>query len=158
MFSAVQSILNYFVMGNQAAQFQKAVREGDTRKAYSLYYTREAVRAKLEPNVSLGPDYKGNTCLHYMAYFAMQKLYEDMVKQHRGKPDMKNDERKNCLHLLCATGEEGSVKRDMLQFTLSEGLAGMDLLHLLKEKDMVRGLRYTHGYPIERGSEPSGLE
>lgn len=124
-------------MGNQAAQFQKAVREGDTSKAYSLYYTREVVRQKLEPNVSLGPEYRGNTCLHYVAYFAMRKLYEDMITEHRGKPDMKNEDRQNCLHLLCATGEEGSVKRDMLQFTLTKGLPGMDLQHLLKEKDSV---------------------
>jgi len=127
-------------MGNQAAQFQRAVREGDTSKAYSLYYTKEAVRTKVEPNVALGAEYDGNTLLHFMAYHAMKKLYEDMINQHKGKPDFKNDKRQNCLHLLCATGEEGSVKRDMLAFTLSVGLPGMDLGHLLKEKDLVKEL------------------
>lgn len=136
MFSAIQSFLSD-LMGNHAAQFQKAVREGDTSKAYSLFYSKDGVREKLEPNVSMGADFEGNTCLHFVAYFAMKKLYLDLVRKHRGKPDMKNDKRQNCMHLLCATGEEGSVKRDMLYFTLSEGLSGMDLKYLLKDKDLV---------------------
>ena len=134
---SVLRLVGSVLMGNQLALFQKAVREGDTSKAYTLYYSKETVRTKVDPNASLGPEWDGNTLLHYIAYHAMKKLYEDMITQHRGKPDFKNDKRQNCMHLLCATGEEGSVKRDMLQFTLSVGLPGMDLGHLLKEKDQV---------------------
>lgn len=129
-------------MGNYSSQFLKALRDGDTRRASELYHTKSSLRDKLEPNLNLGSDHGGNTYLHYAALYGLKEMYKELILHQRGKPDIKNSLRQNCLHLICrAEGQAGlvdiRVKKDMLNFTLTEGLKGMDLQHLLKEKDQV---------------------
>ena len=132
-------------MGNWSSQFVGALRNGDVGKASELYLSKAQLRSGLQPNQALGPD--DNTYLHHSARLGMAQMYQDLIVL-KGKPDMKNAQRRNCIHLIClqpsAEGhsagghyDEGQVKREMLEYTLKEGLEGMDLRHLLAEKDEV---------------------
>lgn len=141
MFASFQSFVSE-LMGNSSTLFLRALRDGDTKRASELYHSKPALRVKLEPNLSLGSDHGGNTYLHYAALYGLKEMYKELVLFQRGKPDIKNSLRQNCLHLICKADGQASavdvrVKRDLLDFTLSEGLKGMDLQHLLKEKDQV---------------------
>ena len=138
-------------MGNWSSQFVSALRNGDVDKASELYLSKAQLRSGLQPNQALGPD--DNTYLHHAARLGMAQMYQDLIVL-KGKPDMKNAQRRNCIHLIClqpsaeghsAEGHSagghhsagGQVKREMLEYTLKEGLEGMDLRHLLAEKDEV---------------------
>ena len=131
-------------MGNQcSAQFLRALRDGDIAKADEMYRTKKKQLVEgLQPNQSLGSDHDNNTYLHYAALYGLQNMYSDLLEL-RGKPDMKNSQRRNCVHLICMgrdgvrEGSQDSGKHKMLKQTLTEGLEGMDLKHLLAEKDQV---------------------
>lgn len=132
-------------MGNQCStQFLHALRDGDAAKAEEMYRTKKKQLIDgLQPNQSLGSEHDNNTYLHYAALYGLQSMYSDLL-QLRGKPDMKNSKRRNCVHLICmgegkvGEGSQDSAKHQMLEQTLVEGLEGMDLKHLLGEKDQVR--------------------
>lgn len=141
MWSSVQGYLTGLVMGNYwSSQFLRALRAGDTVKASQLYKTKAKLRQSVQPNLSLGLEHNDNTFLHYAALYGMQDMYRDLLKQN-GKPDMKNSQRRNCLHLICLGAEQrgtlDAAKCQMLELTVKEGLEGMDLKHLLAEKDEV---------------------
>jgi len=74
-----------------------------------------------------------STALHCTAKFGMKKLYIDLIN-HGGKPDQRNKQGKNCLHLICGQGR-GEDRTEMLRFTLEAGLYGMDMCHVLEERD-----------------------
>ena len=125
-------------MGNSSSVFLNALRQGDVTRAKDLYRTKISLREGLEPNQSLGTEHGENTYLHYAALYGMDQMYRDLINL-RGKPDMKNSQRRNCLHLICLNEKgSGKTKCEMLQLTLKEGLKGMDIQHLLCEKDEVR--------------------
>lgn len=133
--------LSDLVMGNRwSGQFLRALRTGDARRASELYQAKPQLRENLQPNQNLGPEHNNNTLLHYAALYGMYQMYEDLIRLN-GKPDMKNSQRRNCLHLICLgadlRGTPDSTKRKMLVLTVEEGLQGMDLKHLLAEKDQV---------------------
>lgn len=142
----VQSYLSLIPgMGNNvSSQFLRALRDEDVMKATELYHTKAQLRASLQPNLSLGSEHHDNTYLHYAAHLGLSEMYGDLIHEH-GKPDMKNAQRRNCLHLICCKSSAGDTtsgcdditKCNMLQLTLRDGLAGMDLKHLLAEKDEV---------------------
>ena len=46
-----------------------------------------------------------------------------------------NKERCNCLHLICSGELREAHRLDMLRFTLEAGLYGMDISHILEEKN-----------------------
>ncbi len=143
-------------MGNQcSAQFLRALRDADASRALELYTTKKKqLMENLQPNQSLGSEHHNNTYLHYAALYGMEDMYSELLRL-KGKPDMKNSERRNCVHLICmGMGGEGdredgrqqqqeqALNRDqskcqMLQLTMKEGLEGMDLKHVLAEKDQV---------------------
>lgn len=141
-------------MGNLSSQFVRALRTGDVDKASELYFTKTQLRECIQPNQSLGSEHHDNTYMHYAAQLGMAHMYQGMIHL-KGKPDMKNSQRRNCLHLICSqsSGVQASqVKRDMLELTIKEGLEGMDLKHLLAEKDEVSGsiVLYDHS-PVLSG-------
>lgn len=137
-------------MGNWSSQFVGALRSGDVVKASELYLSKVQLRSGLQPNQNLGPD--DNTYLHYAAKLGMAQMYQDLIVL-KGKPDIKNAQRRNCIHLICLQPSTeghcnegysveghsagGQGKRKMLELTFKEGLKGMDLKHLLAEKDEV---------------------
>lgn len=129
-------------MGNWSSQFVRALRTGDVDRASELYFAKAQLRESLQPNQCLGSEHHDNTYLHYAALLGLARMYEEMIRL-KGKPDMKNSQRRNCLHLICLrssgnqASSEGRVKRDMLELTMKDGLKGMDLKHLLAEKDEV---------------------
>lgn len=122
--------------------FLCALRTGDTTKATQLYRSKAKLRENIQPNLSLGSEHNDNTLLHYAALYGMQDMYIDLLRQN-GKPDMKNSQRRNCLHLICLgtsadlSDTPDATKCQMLELTVREGLEGMDLKHLLAEKDEV---------------------
>lgn len=131
-------------MGNWSSnQFLSALRSGDAVKASELYKTKSQLKENLQPNQSLGSEDHDNTYLHYAALYGLEDMYTDLIRK-QGKPDMKNSQRKNCLHLICTSSLGHSdpiydhTKRKMLLLTFNEGLEQMDLKHLLAEKDMVQ--------------------
>ena len=140
-------------MGNQCSvQFLRALREGDTQKARDLYTTKKKqLMEGIQPNQSLGSEHSHNTYLHYAALYGLEDMYSHLLTL-KGKPDMKNSQRRNCVHLICmgrdGEGEGATLNQDhskyqMLQLTIEEGLQGMDLKHLLAEKDIVCLLNNT---------------
>lgn len=142
MFS-FQNIIGFFssaIMGNSFTQFINALRQGWPTKALELYRgdkkLRSAVKGKL--NESLGPEHYENTVLHYTAMLKMKELYCELISDG-GKPDMKNKDRRNCLHLMCLVGATSNtqVVCDMMRHTLEYGLTGMDMEHVLEERDVV---------------------
>ena len=141
MIATFQNYLSALLSGS-STQFLKALRDGDTKLAMELYKSKANLREKLEPNLSLGPEHKGYTYLHYAALYGLEQMYEELVLRQNGKPDIKNSLSQNCLHLLCMVDRQcGDVdiswKRKLLAFTLRYGLKGMDLQHILGEKDQV---------------------
>ena len=46
-----------------------------------------------------------------------------------------NKQRQNCIHLICLRALTPRIRTDMLRFTLEAGLYGMDLEHVLEERD-----------------------
>lgn len=135
-------------MGNNSSnQFLRALRHGDHVKASELYHTKVRLKENLQPNLSLGVEHNENTLLHYAALYGMEQMYSDLISR-QGKPDMKNCQRRNCLHLIClcstVRGIEDHTKCAMLELTFKEGLHGMDIKHLLAEKDEVSHSRDGH--------------
>ena len=135
-----------FLGGYYHNQFLRALRSGDTAKANFLYKSKPKLRESIQPNVNLGSEHNENTFLHYAALYGLQEMYQDLLK-HKGKPDMKNSQRRNCLHLIClhedSAANRDATKRGMLEQTVTEGLEGMDLQHLLAEKDEVKVHNYV---------------
>ena len=141
MLSVFQNAVTGLVTGNYwSNQFLRALRTGDTARASQLYQTKAKLRQSLQPNLNLGSEHNDNTYLHYAALYGMQEMYGNLLGQ-KGKPDMKNSQRRNCLHLICLgadmRGTQDTTKCQMLELTVKEGLEGMDLKHLLAEKDEV---------------------
>ena len=101
MLAYLQTYLSGLVMGNSTSnQFLRALRNGDAAKAKELYLSKSNLKENIEPNQSLGADHDDNTYLHYAALCGMSEMYRDLMR-HKGKPDIKNSHRRNCLHLLC---------------------------------------------------------
>lgn len=125
-------------MGVGYSQFVSALKQRDTLAALDLYNRKKAVRDGIKPNDPLGADHKGNTVLHYVAQLHLATIYEELLMKD-GKPDLKNDDRRNCLHLICqGSGKAGpSVQERMLCSTVNSGLRGMDIEHVLSEADIV---------------------
>lgn len=128
-------------MGNSFTQFANALRQGLPQKASELYYSDKKVRNAVwsRMNENLGEEYNDNTVLHFTAMLKMKELYCELIAIG-GKPDMKNGNRRNCLHLLCVVGSRGGTEeevREMMKYTLDYGLHGMDLQHVLEERDDV---------------------
>ncbi len=126
-------------MGNHwSNQFLRALSQGNPKRASEFYASKPYLKENMDPNQSLGAEHHGNTYLHYAAFYGMEDMYQDLLRQN-GKPDMKNSERRNCLHMICLGQSVGDkTKYEMLELTFKEGLKGMDLEHLLGEKDEVR--------------------
>ena len=129
-------------MGTSYSHFREALRKGHAREASDLYYSKRSLKDSVLPNHPLGCDEEDNTALHYAAKFGLQEMYVDLINRG-GKPDQKNKRGKNCLHLIC--GQPGKQRTFMLRFTLEAGLYGMDLAHVLEEKDEVREGRKGEG-------------
>ena len=129
-------------MGTSYSHFREALRKGHAREASDLYYSKKSLRDSVLPNHPLGCDEEDNTALHYAAKFGLKEMYVDLINRG-GKPDQKNKRGKNCLHLIC--GQPGKQRTFMLRFTLEAGLYGMDLAHVLEEKDEVREGRKGEG-------------
>lgn len=131
-------------MGNHlSSKFLGALRSGNVEEASRLYEGKVQLRESLQPNSPLGSDHdENNTYLHYAALLGIHKMYGDLIRLNGGKPDMKNAQRRNCLHLicLCKTGgplsAEDDIRHNMIELTMEEGLKGMDLKHLLAERDV----------------------
>jgi len=124
------------VMGNHYSQFLKALQKGDREAAIDIYQKKKTVRESIKPNEPLTGD--TNSVLHYVAYLNMKEVYIDLLQNNvvHSHPDNKNGQRKNCLHLI-AIGPRDSEKTDMMLVTLENGLNGMDIKHVLSEKDEV---------------------
>ena len=122
-------------MGTSYSHFREALRKGHAREASDLYHSKKSLRDSVLPNHPLGCGQEDNTALHFAAKFGLKDMYVDLINRG-GKPDQKNKLGKNCLHLIC--GQPGKQRTHMLRFTLEAGLYGMDLAHVLEEKDEVR--------------------
>ena len=48
---------------------------------------------------------------------------------------MRNAAARNCLHLVCCHRNRGSSREAILRVTLADGLVGMDVEHVLRERD-----------------------
>lgn len=124
-------------MGITQSRFHEALRHGNHEEAYNLYSTKKSLRDSLEPNTPLGQHHEDNSILHYAAQHAMAWLYRSLITRG-GKPDLRNGLHQNSLHLVCGVSSRPDARRDILKFTLEEGLHGMDIAHVLEEKDEVR--------------------
>ena len=121
-------------MGLQQTRFHDALRRGDHGEVHSLYTTRKTVRDSVEPNSPLGPGHGGNSVLHYAALHGMAWLFRDLLARG-GKPDMRNEDAGNSLHMVCGGSNRADIRQRILRLTLEEGLTGMDVKHVLREKD-----------------------
>ena len=121
-------------MGTYNSKFIEALKQGAEEEARQYYTTKKAVREGVEPNASLGPAHGDNSPLHYAALHAMRWLYSDLLARG-GKPDMRNAAARNCLHLACSAGDHAPSREAILSLTLYEGLSGMDVEHVLRERD-----------------------
>ena len=121
-------------MGFYHSKFIDALRRGSDEEARAHYTTRKSVRDSVEPNTSLGPTHGDNSVLHYAALHAMEWLYRDLLLQG-GKPDMRNGVARNSLHLVCTGRNRPRSRETILRLTLEEGLGGMDVEHILRERD-----------------------
>ena len=124
------------LMGNSHSQFVAALKRGDTSAATQIYCSKKTLRESIKPSEALNGDQKDNSILHYVASLSLYPVYRDMLNSGRALPDLKNSERRNCLHLICQ-GRKTGFERDMLLLTFSQGLRGMDLKHVLSEQDYV---------------------
>lgn len=121
-------------MGFHQSKFIDALKRGAEDEARTHYTTRKAVRDSVEPNTSLGPAHEENSVLHYAALHAMEWLYCELLARG-GKPDMRNSLASNCLHLVCSKRNRPRLRESILRLTLEEGLYGMDVEHVLRERD-----------------------
>ena len=139
MLASFQTYLGGLIMGNHwSNQFLRALAQGNAARASELYANKSYLKENMDPNLSLGSDHHDNTYLHYAALYGMEEMYEDLLTAQKGKPDMKNAERRNCIHMIClGPTANDRTKCQMLELTFKEGLKGMDLQHLLGEKDEV---------------------
>lgn len=121
-------------MGLHYSKFIDAVQRGNEEEARNYYSTRKAVRDRVEPNTSLGPGHGENSILHYAAFYGMDWLFR-MLLTHGGKPDMRNGAARNSLHLVCMKQNRPNRREAILRLILEEGLVGMDIEHVLRERD-----------------------
>lgn len=121
-------------MGFYQSKFIDALQKGKDEEARYYYTTRKAVRENVEPNTSLGVNHEGNSALHYAALHGMEWLYRDLLLRG-GKPDMRNGAARNSLHLVCMKMYRAHSRETILQLVLEEGLVGMDVEHILRERD-----------------------
>lgn len=121
-------------MGLNYSKFVDALQRANEDEVRSYYYTRKAVRDRIEPNASLGPGHGENSVLHYAAYHGMDWLFRDLLSRG-GKPDMRNGAARNSLHLVCMKQNRPRSRETILRLTLIEGLVGMDIEHVLRERD-----------------------
>lgn len=125
------------VMGGYHSRFISALKQGDAVAALDYYNKKKNVRDAIKPNEPLGAEHRGNTVLHYTAKLNLRSVYTNLLDRG-GKPEYKNDYRMNCLHLICqGPCEDQALKEDMLRITIEIGLCGMDVEHVLTEKDIV---------------------
>ena len=125
-------------MGFSQSRFLDALRRGSEEEALALYNSKKSVRDSVEPNASLGLAHEGNSVLHYAARHGMVWLYCNLSTRG-GKPDLRNGLNQNCLHLVCGASSKPSARKAVLQCALEEGLSGMDVSHVLQERDEVKG-------------------
>lgn len=143
-------------MGSSSSRFKEAVRRGDRREAYELFYRSRALQNGVEWSEWLGE----STLLHCAAKHGMRSLYVALLERG-GLPEQKashrpsslicptlsplpqNKSRQNCLHLICRGAGEDRVadaeeeeRRQMLCHTLEVGLLHMDIQHILAEMDV----------------------
>lgn len=142
MWTALVSYVSH-LMGNQFGQFCHALKHGQYSKARELYFgskkLREAVLSKV--NESLGPEHEDNSVLHYAAQYKLERMYVELLNSNRspGVPDMKNNQRRNCFHLICLNTVNSEVALSMLEITVNFLKSQkLDVAHLLAEKDEVR--------------------
>ncbi|CAI8031040.1 Ankyrin repeat and IBR domain-containing protein 1 [Geodia barretti] len=125
-------------MGLYHSRFIEALKNGSEDEVRQLYNNRKSVRDRIDPNTSLGPAHNDNSVLHYAALHAMEWLYRDLLTRG-GKPDMRNGVARNCLHLVCSCVEsnkrEAERRARIVLLTIHEGLFGMDVEHVLRERD-----------------------
>jgi ankyrin repeat protein len=125
-------------MGVYHSRFIEALKKGSEDQARQLYSNRKSVRDGIDPNASLGPAHDNNSVLHYAAIHAMEWLYRDLLTRG-GKPDMRNGAARNCLHLVCSrvgsSKKEAERRERIVLLTIHEGLSGMDVEHVLRERD-----------------------
>lgn len=121
-------------MGLYHSRFIEALKRGSEDEARQLYSNRKSVRDSIDPNSPLGPTHNENSILHYAALHAMEWLYQDLLTRG-GKPDQRNAVARNCLHLVCSQKNRNQARANILQLTIHEGLAGMDVEHVLRERD-----------------------
>ncbi len=133
------------IMGNHYSSFVRALRDGDAAAALDLYTKKKAVREAIKPNEPTG-DPEDNTIMHHLARLNISTVYQELLGMRVGLPDMKNRDRQNCLHLLCAQSGSEEIKHIMLKTTLDIGLQGMDIKHVLSEKDLVSTYTQSHVY------------
>ena len=125
------------VMGNHYSVFVRALRKGDVTTALDVYLRKKAVREAIKPN-ELSGDTHDNTILHHVARLNMISVYKELLSTGNALPDMRNGHRENCLHLICQGPRKQGVKANMLEATIDVfGLHGMDVSHVLSEKDQV---------------------
>ena len=121
-------------MGLYHSRFIEALKKGSEDEARQLYSNRKSVRDSIDPNSSLGPTHNENSVLHYAALHAMEWLYQDLLTKG-GKPDQRNAAARNCLHLVCSQKNRNQARANILLLTIHEGLTGMDVEHVLRERD-----------------------
>ena len=132
------------LMGNQFSQFCLALKHGQCSKAKDMYFgskkLRDVVLSKV--NEPLGVEHDNNSVLHYAAQHKMERLYYELLDSDRcpGVPDLKNERRRNCFHLICLTNKNSGAAVNMLTFTVDFlRKQKVDIAHLLAEKDEVQG-------------------
>ncbi len=136
LFSGVASVIQQ-AMGNHYSVFVRALKRGDAAAAVDMYNRKKSVRESIKPN-ELSGDTQANTILHHLAKLNMISVYNELLLTGNAIPDMKNNQRENCLHLICQGPGKQAVKANMLGATIDVfGLHGMDLHHVLSEKDQV---------------------
>lgn len=121
-------------MGSNHSKFIEALRMGSGEEARMYYTTKKSLRDSMEPNTPLGATHGENSVLHYAALHAMEWLYRDLLLKG-GKPDMRNEAAQNSLHLVCMNNNRKHSRETILHLILTEGLYGMDVEHILRERD-----------------------
>lgn len=86
-------------MGSSSSRFKEAVRRGDRREAYELFYRSRALQSGVDWDEWLGRDQEG-TLLHYTAKHGMRSLYVALLERG-GLPEQKASHRPSSL--ICFT-------------------------------------------------------
>lgn len=126
------------VQAVQANRLKSALVAGDQTTAYQ-YYSR--LRGyNIQPNLKYGPTNGDNSPMHYTAMHGMVTLYMELLGRG-GMPDLTNGDKRNCLHLICHMATIPDCRYKMLEYTLqeSDAMRALDVKHLLRQKDKVRG-------------------